>query len=59
MALEAKYINNLSDMQNYVQGCLNDLAEGISTVDETMKYMQEYTFRVIEITVERKMVGIK
>ena len=51
MALEAKDINNVADMQRYVEGCLNDLVEGISTVDETMQYMQEYTFRVIDIAV--------
>ena len=49
MALETKDINNASDMQNYVEGCLNDLAEGVSTVDETMSYMEDYTLRVIDI----------
>ena len=49
MALETKDINNASDMQNYVEGCLNDLAEGVSTVDETMSYMKDYTLRVIDI----------
>jgi hypothetical protein len=28
MALEAKNINNATDMRNYVEGCLNDLVEG-------------------------------
>ena len=49
MALEAKNINNATDMRNYVEGCLNDLVEGLSTVEETMAYMKEYTHRVIDL----------
>lgn len=49
MALKAKDINNATDMRNYVEGCLNDLVEGLSTVEETMVYMKEYTHRVIDL----------
>jgi hypoxanthine-guanine phosphoribosyltransferase len=49
MALEAKNINNATDMRNYVEGCLNDLVEGLSTVEETMVYMKEYTHRIIDL----------
>lgn len=49
MALEAKNINNATDMRNYVEGCLNDLVEGLSTVEETMGYMKDYTHRIIEL----------
>lgn len=53
MALETKDINNAADMRRYVEGCLNDLMEGLSTKDETMKYLHDYTLRVIDITAER------
>ena len=49
MALKAKDINNATDMRNYVEGCLNDLVEGLSTVEETMVYMKEDTHRVIDL----------
>jgi len=49
MSMEAKDIKGMVDMQRYVEGCLNDLAEGISTVDETMGYMKAYTLRVMEL----------
>ena len=50
MALEVKDINNAADMQRYVEGCLNDLIEGISTKEEIMRHMKDYTLRVIDIT---------
>lgn len=53
MALETKDINNAADMRRYVEGCLNDLMEGLSTKDETMKYLHDYTLRVINLTAER------
>ena len=53
MALEAKNINNATDMRNYVEGCLNDLMEGISSKEETMGYLHDYTLRVINLTAER------
>lgn len=52
MALESKNINNATDMRNYVEGCLNDLVEGLSTVEETMAYMKEYTHRAIDLASE-------
>jgi len=47
--MEAKDIKNVSDMQRYVEGCLNDLACGDTTVAETMEDMRAYTERVIEL----------
>ena len=47
--MEAKDIKDYKDMQRYVEGCLNDLLEGISTKEETMTYMKEYTLRIIDI----------
>jgi len=52
MSMEAKDIKNMSDMERYVEGCLNDLAEGISTVDETMEHMKAYTIRVMELAIQ-------
>jgi hypothetical protein len=50
--MEASDINNSRDMERFVEGCLNDLMEGISTKDETMVYFRDYTLRVIDITAE-------
>jgi len=47
--MEAKDIKDYRDAQRYVEGCLNDLLDGISTKEETMTYMKEYTLRIIEI----------
>jgi len=47
--MEAKDIKNYKDMERYIEGCLNDLLEGISTKEETMTYMKEYTLRIIDI----------
>ena len=52
MALEAKDIKGMRDMERYVEGCLNDLADGESTVEETLGYMKEYTDRVMALAVE-------
>ena len=48
--MNVKNIRSISDMQHFVEGCLNDYGTGISTKEETMKNMEEYTSRVIEIT---------
>lgn len=50
MALEAKNINTIDDMQNYVEGCLNDMEYGIITKKETLEYLKQYTFRIIELS---------
>lgn len=42
-------IYTLQDAERYIEGCLNDFAEGISTKGETMKYMLDYTLRIVEI----------
>lgn len=52
MELETKDINNAADMHRYIEGCLNDLMGGLSTKDETMKYLHDYTLRVIDIAAE-------
>ena len=47
--MEAKDIKNYKDMQRYIEGCLNDLMDGISTKEETMTHMKDYTLRIIDI----------
>ena len=47
--MKASDINTLKDAQGYVEGCLNDFETGISTKDETIKYLGEYTLRLMEI----------
>jgi hypothetical protein len=52
MAMDVNDIKNASDMERYVEGCLNDLVEGLSTKQETMTYMKDYTIRIIDIVSE-------
>ena len=47
--MKAKDIKSVDDVSNYIEGCLNDFNEGISTLDETNKYLHELTVRVIKI----------
>ncbi len=51
--MNVKNIRSISDMQHFVEGCLNDYGTGISTKEETMKNMEEYTSRVIEVTYDK------
>ena len=50
MSLEAKNIKTIEDMQIFVEGCINDFESGISTKEETIRFLKEYTFRVIELS---------
>jgi mevalonate pyrophosphate decarboxylase len=52
MAMETKDIKTSKDMERYVEGCLNDLLDGLSTKEETMTYMKDYTIRIIDIVSE-------
>ena len=47
--MKVEDIKSVDDVSNYIEGCLNDFNEGISTLDETNKYLHELTVRVIEI----------
>ena len=47
--MKASDINTLKQAQRYVEGCINDFEAGISTKDETIKYLGEYTLRLMEI----------
>lgn len=54
MALKAENINTLEDMQNYVEGVINDYEVGISTKKETLSFLKDYTFRVLELCNQNK-----
>lgn len=45
-------IKTLNQAQNYVEGCINDLCEGLSTREETLGYLGEYTARLMELFAE-------
>lgn len=47
--MEAKDIKSVDDVSNYIEGCLNDFSEGISTQEETNKYLHELIVQVIKI----------
>ncbi|MFW6247050.1 MAG: hypothetical protein ACOC22_02645 [bacterium] len=52
--MKSENINTIEDMQRFVEGCINDFENGIATKKETIKYLKEYTFRVIELTMNKK-----
>jgi hypothetical protein len=58
MSLEAKDIKTIQDMQNFVKGCINDFETEISTKEETIEYLKDYTLKIIELT-ENAIKGIK
>lgn len=47
--MHPKDIHTLADAQRHVEGCLNDMEEGIATKAETLSHLFEYTMRVMEI----------
>lgn len=49
--MEAENINTLDDAERFVEGCLNDLIEGISTKGEIMNQMAKYTGRIGELAI--------
>jgi hypothetical protein len=53
MALEVKNIKTIKNMQNFVEGCINDLEAGLSDKKETISNFRDYTFRIIELTIEK------
>lgn len=57
--MKAKDINNITDMQGFVEGCLNDFETGIATKQETLTHLKDYTFRVIEVTANNVRVHDK
>ena len=49
MSLEVKNINTIDDMQRFVEGCINDFEAGISTKEETLDHLRDYTLRIMEL----------
>lgn len=47
--MKVENIRTLSEANRYVEGCINDLVEGISTKEETMKLLGLYTARLMEL----------
>ena len=53
--MHTRDIHTLADAQRHVEGIINDFDEGISTKEQTIAYMFDYTDRVMEIA----MIGVK
>ena len=47
--MHTKDIHTLADAQRHVEGIINDFEEGISTKEEAVAYLFDYTVRVMEI----------
>ena len=47
--MEATDIKSLNDCQRYLEGCINDFEGGVSTKEETLKALREYTERISEL----------
>lgn len=47
--MKVKDIKTLQDANRYVEGCINDFEHGISTKEETMAFLGEYTGRLMEL----------
>ena len=54
--MKTSHIHTIQDMQRYVEGCINDFETGVSTKDETIDALRDYTIRVIELTVKKNEV---
>ena len=50
--MKTKDIHTLADAHRHVEGIINDFDEGLSTKEETVKYLFYYTIRVMEIAAE-------
>lgn len=47
--MKAKDIITIGDAERFVEGCINDLDDGISTKSETIAHLGEYTARLMEL----------
>lgn len=48
--LKPENINTIKDAQNYVESVINDFEGGISDKDETIRFLYEYTKRIVSIS---------
>lgn len=51
--METKDIKTIKDAENYIEGCMNDFESGVSTKEETITYLGEYTTRIIELVTNK------
>lgn len=47
-------IKSVDQMERFVEGCLNDFESGVSTKEETMSLLGDYTIHVIEVARKTK-----
>jgi len=62
--MKVEDIKTLNQAQNYVEGCINDLCEGLSTKEETLGCLGQYTARLMELWAENvkqnpSLLGLK
>lgn len=49
--MKAKDITTIGEMQDFIEGCVNDFSNGISSKSDMLKALKEYTFRVLEMKI--------
>lgn len=47
--MKVEDITTLQDAERFIEGCVNDLSDGLSTKGETMGRLGEYTGRLMEL----------
>jgi len=57
--MKLKDIHTLNDANRYVEGVINDFETGISTQEETMTHLGNYTGRIMEIFYEGKESNLR
>lgn len=50
--MEAKDIRNISDMQRFCEGCVNDYSENLCSKEELLNNLKDYTFKIINLTLD-------
>ena len=48
--MNVKNINSIQDMQNFVEGCINDFESGEATKEKTIRNFKDYTLRIIGLS---------
>jgi len=57
--IKAKNIKTITDAQRYCEGVINDFEAGISTKEETMKYLEEYTTALMQLFLKNYKANYK
>jgi hypothetical protein len=50
--MKVEDIKTFSDARRYIEGCINDYEAGISTKEETIKFIGDYTIYIVKKTLE-------